>query len=167
MKFTHLIEINDPFNPLLTPLTRQQLWRGLVLRAEQPQMFMPHLDECTITTHGADAMERELRYGTTVIRDSVLFAAQECVQYRVPPQEGVAGSRLMMQIEEPAPGRLYVRFSYQDDETPAAGAAGDEQNGAAQSMYDDFRRSAYLEADIDTIALIRRMADEGHFGPAV
>ncbi|MCE2971700.1 MAG: hypothetical protein LW847_16060, partial [Burkholderiales bacterium] len=28
MRFEHLIEINDPLMPLLTPLTRAQLWRG-------------------------------------------------------------------------------------------------------------------------------------------
>jgi len=32
MKFEHLIEINDPLNPLADTMTREQLWRGLVLR---------------------------------------------------------------------------------------------------------------------------------------
>ena len=48
MKFEHLIEINDPLNPLMDTLTREQLWRGLVLHAESPKLFVPHLDECTI-----------------------------------------------------------------------------------------------------------------------
>ncbi|MHA0111691.1 AtaL-like protein, partial [Klebsiella pneumoniae] len=41
MKFNHLIQINDPLNPLIDSLTREQLWRGLVLRAESPRLFMP------------------------------------------------------------------------------------------------------------------------------
>ncbi|MEA5097780.1 MAG: AtaL-like protein, partial [Burkholderiaceae bacterium] len=48
MKFEHLIEINDLRNPTIAPLTRAQLWRGLVLRAEEPTWFMPHLDACEI-----------------------------------------------------------------------------------------------------------------------
>ena len=34
MKFEHLIEINDPLNPLIDTLSLEQVWRGLVLRAE-------------------------------------------------------------------------------------------------------------------------------------
>jgi hypothetical protein len=36
LNFEHLIQINDPLNPLLENMTRDQLWEGLVLRAEQP-----------------------------------------------------------------------------------------------------------------------------------
>ena len=45
MKFEHLVEINDPMNPLLDTLTREQLWHGLVLRAEQPKLFIPHVTD--------------------------------------------------------------------------------------------------------------------------
>ena len=44
MKFEHLIEINDALNPLIDELSIKQLWAGLVLRAESPKLFMPHLD---------------------------------------------------------------------------------------------------------------------------
>lgn len=40
MNFEHLIQINDPSNPLVESLTREQLWEDLVLRAEQPQLFV-------------------------------------------------------------------------------------------------------------------------------
>ena len=49
MKFEHLIEINDPLNPLIDTLSLEQVWRGLVLRAESPRLFVPHLDECQIS----------------------------------------------------------------------------------------------------------------------
>ena len=39
-----------------------------------------------------------------------------------------------------------------------------DDDGEAEAMYNDFRRSAYEEADIDTIALIRQMAAAGRFG---
>ena len=44
MKFVHLIEINATDNPLIDPLSRDQLWRGLVLRAERPTLFVLALD---------------------------------------------------------------------------------------------------------------------------
>lgn len=151
MKFTHLIEINDPLNPLLEPLSRDQLWRGLVLRAEAPKLFMPHLDGCTISERTPLSMQRALRYGKLVICDQVTLVPQQQVQYRVPAQAEIVESSLDMTIEEPQPDLLYVRFSYADT------AADDTESGAAQAMYDSFRRSAYEEADIDTIRIIREM----------
>lgn len=54
MKFTHLIEINMPDNPLVMMITREQLWHGLVLRAEKPTLFVLGLDACEITTRSSD-----------------------------------------------------------------------------------------------------------------
>lgn len=162
MKFTHLIEINDRTNPLLTPLSRQQLWRGLVLRAKAPALFMPHLDECTIA-ESDDELLRELRYGSVVIRDRVTLVEAEQVQYRVPAQADIAASRLEMTIEEPQPYLLYVRFTYHDE---GEDEGGNENGGGAEvaAMVEEFRRAAYEEADIDTIAIIRQLAAEGRLG---
>ena len=40
MKFSHLVQINDSLNPLIDSLPREQLWRGLVMRAENPLLFV-------------------------------------------------------------------------------------------------------------------------------
>lgn len=155
MKFHHLIEINDPLNPLIDPLTREQLWRGLVLRAEAPALFMPHLDHCDITARTDTSVSRELRYGEVVIRDRVIFTPQEEVVYEVPAQGEIKASTLSMRIEEPQPEIFYVRFEYADATPDLA--------GSIDAYYNEFRRSAYYEADIDTIRIIRELAGEGRF----
>ena len=43
MKFEHLVQINDPLNPLIDSLTRDQLWRGLMRYIETPGRFDPCL----------------------------------------------------------------------------------------------------------------------------
>lgn len=156
MKFAHLIEINDPLNPLLERLSRAQLWRGLMLRAETPTEFVPHLDRCVILDRSEMSLTRELRYGDLVIRDHVTFHPQQKVVYDVPAQKDIPQSRLTMTIEEPEPDIFFVRFEYDD----GAGEAEDK----AQAMYNDFRRSAYEESDIDTIRTIREMAEAGRLG---
>lgn len=153
MKFTHLIEINMPGNPLIAPLTREQLWRGLVLRAERPTMFLLGLDTCEITGREADGLTRTLRFGQLVVHDQVHFAPLDNVRYHVPQQDAIPMSDLTMTIEEPQPGVLFVRFEY-DDHNPA-------QETDEESFYNDFRREAYKEADIDTIRMIRQLAQEG------
>ena len=153
MKFSHLVEINDPLNPLIDPLSREQLWRGLVLRAEQPKMFVPWLDECHILSRSETTLERKLRYGDSVVRDSVTLEPQMQVRYHVPQQHEIPASDLNMTIEEPQPGYLFVRFEY-DDYKP-------QEEDQANALYDDFRRSAYKEADIDTVRVIRQLAATG------
>jgi hypothetical protein len=58
-----------------------------------------------------------------------------------------------MTIETPSADTLFVRFRYDDGHD----AATDEAN----AMYDEFKKSAYVEADIDTIRLLRELAAAG------
>lgn len=153
MNFHHLIEINDPQNPLVPFLSRAQLWHGLVLRAESPTLFMAHLDQCTLLDRTADGVSRELRYGTLVIRDRVRFSPQEEVLYEVPAQGEIAASRMTMRIEEPTPEAFFVRFDYEQGSP--------DSHDAMTDFYNEFRRSAYHEADVETIRTIRRLAEEG------
>jgi len=153
MKFHHIVEINDPLNPLIEPLEREQVWRGLVLRAEQPTLFMPHLDRCELLERNDDYVIRELHYGALKIRDTVVYFPLDKIEYRVPQQTDIPASCLTISIEEPQAGWLRVRFDYDDGTVEAA--------GSMDKFYNEFRHSAYNEADLDTIRLIRQLADEG------
>ncbi len=158
MNFEHLIEINDPDSPDIRPLSRAELWRGLVMRAERPQLSVLALDECTILERGADYLERELRFGQLRVRDRVILAEFESVTYETEAGEDYPASRLTMSIEEPLPGRLFLRFVYAD--------RGAQPGDAPDSFYGGHLKQAYVEADIDTVRTIRRLADEGLLGGA-
>ncbi len=153
MKFEHLIEINDPLNPLIDAISRAQLWRGLVLRADSPKLFVPHLDECVIDERDDTSFRRRLRYGELVIVDRVHLAPPHQVRYEVMAQKDISASSLTMTIEAPTADTLFVRFQYDDGH--------DAATDAANAMYDEFRKSAYQEADIDTIRIVREMAAQG------
>jgi hypothetical protein len=155
MHFHHRIEVNQSQHGLTQTLTRTQLWLGLVLRAQSPQLFMAHLDECTLTNREEFILHRSLRYGDLVVHDSVHFSPHLSVLYLVPQQGDIAASRLSMTIEEPEFGQLFLRFDYDDDKTA--------QQDEADAFYDEFRRSAYLAADNDTLDLIREFAVDGRF----
>ena len=158
MKFEHLIEINDPLNPLIDTLTREQVWRGLVLRADSPKLFIPHLDECTIDRRDGGHFRRSLRYGELVIVDQVRLTPLQAVRYDIAAQGEISASSLTMTIESPSEHTLYVRFKYDDGH--------DAATDAANAMYDEFRKSAYREADIDTIRIVRELAAEGRLDAA-
>lgn len=148
MHFSHLIQINDSRHAAIQPLSREQLWRGLVLRAERPSHFLLGLDACEIVSRGANTLMRELRFGRIVVRDRVTFAPPVEVRYDVEASREVPGGCLIMRIEEPQSGALFVRFEYQLH----------VEAGNVADYLNEFRKSAYVESDIDTIRMIRQLA---------
>ena len=150
MNFEHLVQVNDPLNPLAETLTREQLWQGLVLRAEQPQLFVLGLDSCTIVARTADTLERELHYGHATVRDRVTLTPNESVRYDILATDAQVGGSLTMTIEQPDALQLFLRFEY------ATTLPTPDTEDARQTS--EIVKSAYREADIDTVRLIREYA---------
>lgn len=153
MNFEHLIEINDPKNPLLAHLSRAQLWVGLLLRAEYPQRVVIGLDQCRILEKTPDGLKRELHFGHWVIRDTARFMPQQRVIYDVEATASSPASQLCMTIEEPEAGRLFLRFTYTDQ--------GSHPDTALEDFTAAHVRQAYVQADLDTVAAIRAWGREG------
>ncbi len=148
LNFEHLIQINDPLNPLVLPMTREQLWEGLVLRAEQPQLFVIGLDDCTILSRQGNTLERELHYGQATVRDRVTLTPNDNVRYDILPTADYVGGSLTMTIEQPDELQLFLRFEYRTT-LPTADTEDDRQTS-------EIVKSAYRESDIDTVRLIRQ-----------
>jgi hypothetical protein len=151
MHYQHLVQVNDPLDPRIEPLGRRRLWRGLVVRVEHPGHFLIGLDECRIVNRAGNSLQRELRFGSAVVRDRVTLEPPTLVRYEVEPFGPVAGASLVIRIEEPQPGQLFLRFEYELQNRP----------GDADSELDEYRKSAYREADIDTVRQIRQLAATG------
>jgi Acetylaranotin biosynthesis cluster protein L len=152
VKFSHLIQINDPFNPLIDPLTREQLWRGLVLRAENPLLFVLALDRFEIVERGENTLSRLLHFGKLKVRDRVSFSPMRQVRYEIEAAEDSPAATLVMTIEEPELEQLFVRFDYETLHGDAT--------APLDAFYSSFAKQAYVQADIDTISTIRRLAEE-------
>lgn len=153
MKFEHLVEINDLNNPLIDVITREQLWHGLVMRVESPKTFMPYMDQCVVTQLDALTLSRVLHFGEFVVEDVVTLRPMESLRCDIKAQADLANSCLLMTIEEPEPARLFVRFAYDMQESSS--------EDADSEMVAKYRQSAYVEADIETIRLIRELAEAG------
>lgn len=151
MHYEHLVQINDPADPRVPPLTREQLWLGLVARAERPQYFLIGMDECRIVEHTGNALRREMQFGKTLVRDRVTYEPSVQIRFDVEPTAESGVAQMIMRIEEPQPGVLFVRFVY-DLQSVTDDAVGDA---------DEFRKSAYREADVDTVQMIRQFAASG------
>lgn len=150
MNFEHLIQINDPANPLLSDLSRAQIWRGLWARVENPLPFLPGLETCRILRRTPASVERELTFGQAVIHDRATFEEEAWVRFEVAANDRHPGGALTITIEEPQQGSLFLRFAYQT----SLSVAGDEER-----QYAEYVKSAYRESDIDMVRIIRAMCD--------
>ena len=150
MRFQHLVEVNDPNVPFLVPLSRAQLWAGLMRRVEDARPFLPGLEACDILSRGEGWVERRLAFGGAMVHDRASYSAENWVSFVTAASASHGGGSLTIRIEEPEAGRLFLRFDY--DMCHALGAE------AENAAYEDFLRQAYEAADIDTVQVIRLLA---------
>lgn len=153
MQFEHLIAINDPGNPLIIPLSREQLWAGLMHRVENPLPFLPGLENFKIVEHEDNSLLRDLNFGAAVIQDRVTLVESAWVRFDILPSEQHAGGSLTITIEEPNPGHLFLRFAY-------ATTFGNNPNSEDRA-YVEYVKSAYHQSDVDCVRIIRTLAAGG------
>lgn len=156
MRFEHLVQINDPLNPLLDALTPEQLWHGLVLRAEQPLQFVLGLSGFAVRSRadagGTTTLARSLDFGSFSVRDRVELTPPRRSQTHTDAGPSWPASRLTIAIEERAEG-LFLRFLYEFE--------GEDGGGEQTEEVAALRRQAYKSADLDTVARIRALAAAG------
>ena len=152
MRFEHLLQVNDPHDPRVPPMSRSELWRGLMLRVESPQRFPLGPDRCESRpgAHG-DERVRRIHYGTLRFDDRVRLAPERRVEFLPEPRGEAPPVRLTITIEEPAPGALFLRFVYASE-----GVA-----SAEDTALQGFREQAWLENDRDMLRSLRGWQAEG------
>ena len=152
MKFEHLVQINDPLNPLIDPLTRDQLWRGLMRYVETPVAFVEGLDRGTFTARRENYLQRELQFGRHRVLDEVTLMPMQRILVSTRPSPEIPAGSLTITIEEYGTELLFVRFLYETfpQGHPPVGA-----------QYREAMKEAYKHAGIDIIRRIREYADEG------
>ncbi|GAA5785948.1 SRPBCC family protein [Chitiniphilus shinanonensis] len=156
MHFEHLLQINDDSNPMTVVLSAEQLWRGLVHRAQAPQDFMEQVDHVALLHREDNYLEREMRMGNLSVIDHITFTPGQQVHYDTQPGDTHGGGSLTMTIEQPGPGALFLRVVYETPlpDTPSG-------NDTDDSYYVDYVKEAYRQSDIDTVRRIRELAQGG------
>lgn len=161
MRFEHLVQVNDPLMPLLTEVSRSQLWRGLVLRAEDPGQFVGGLVSSTIIARRQDGeateLERVLDFGSFRVHDRVRLVPLARSEIRTAAGATWPASRMTISIEEPEADALFLRFVY-EAESEVVGRDGLDEMTVA------LRQQAYEGADLDTVVRIRALVESGRLG---
>jgi len=142
MRFEHLLQVNDLSDPRLPPMSRSELWRGLMLRVESPQRFPLGPDRCESRAGPADDERvRRIHYGNLRFDDRVRLDFERRIEFLPEPHGDAPPVRLTLTIEEPAPGALFLRF----EDTALQG----------------YREQAWLENDRDMLRSLRTWHADG------
>jgi len=141
------IKVNsDPNKP---KLTRELVWRGLVMKAENPLPFVPVISKCTVRERGADRLVREIVDKGDTIVENVTFHPQRMVKF-----ERVTGrvlGTILNEIIEDDDGDLALRFTFK------LAVEGLPPGGAAESEFAANMEQGYLMAVAATLKAMREL----------
>jgi hypothetical protein len=92
------------------PLTREQAWRGLVLKARDARQFLPPglCTRCDVVEESATHIVREATIGGNDLREIIVFEPEHKVSFfqASGPREGV----IVNELFEDETGALYLKF---------------------------------------------------------
>jgi hypothetical protein len=155
VKASRTIKVNEPGE---TPLDRSQVWRGLVMKAENPLPFVPVISSCKVIERRADGLVREIVDKGDVIRETVTFHPERMITFE--RTSGRVLGTILNEIVEDANGDLALKFTFTlTIDNVAAGSA--EEDAFAAQMED-----GYLMAVRATLKAMRTLVREKALPPA-
>jgi hypothetical protein len=147
-----------PVNPTgQAPLTREEIWKGLVLKARDARQFLPPnlCTRCDVVEESATHIVREATIAGADLREIIAFEPQSKVTFfqATGPREGA----IINELFEDASGALQLRFyGYLGLRGKAPG--GPEEQ-AEQAFMDSDR--GYRAALLSTLQRTRELQAEG------
>ena len=145
---SHALPVNVPDEPRLD---RQQVWEGLVLKANNALPFVPAMTYCEVTQRLSDTVfDRDIDFRGQRFTERITLEAPHRVTFT-----RIAGPVLGTIANEIIDGNegLALRFSFALVVTGVAGGSAEEQ------AYADSMTGDYLQAVAATLNAMRRLAE--------
>jgi hypothetical protein len=140
------IPVNEPGHPALT---RSDVWRGLVMKADNALPFVPAMTHCKVLHRESDTVfVREIEFRGERCRERITLTPEQRVKFE--RLDGSVLGTILNLIEEDEQG-LGLRFSFRLE---LAGVAPGSQQ---ETDYAKVVEKDYLKAVDATLAAIRKM----------
>jgi hypothetical protein len=146
---SHALPVNVPDEPRLD---RQQVWEGLVLKANNALPFVPAMTYCEVTRRHSDTVfDRDIDFRGQRFTERITLEAPYRVTFtRI---AGPVLGTIANEIESTDDGDLALRFSFALVVHGVAGGSAEEQ------VYADSMTGDYLKAVAATLNAMRRLAE--------
>ncbi len=144
------IKVND--DPEQPRLTRNLVWRGLVMKAENPLPFVPVISSCRVIERRDDGLVREIVDRGDTITEVVTFHPERRVQFE--RMSGRVLGTILNEILEDKEGELALRFTFTLS-VAGVGTGSTEERDFAAKMEE-----GYLMAVRATLKAMRNLATD-------
>jgi hypothetical protein len=148
-KLSRTIPVNEPGQPRLS---RSDVWKGLMMKANNALPFVPAMKKCEVLEKGEGWLVRDVVVGNEALREKVTFEPERRVVF-----ERVAGNepgQIENTLGEDAQGNLTLTFSF------ALTRKGLEGDAEAEKRHFAPMEGMYFGAVAATLAAVRRMVAE-------
>lgn len=150
IKLSHSVLVNDRGDPQAPVLTRDDVWDGLVMKAENALPFVPKMEKCDVVEQRENFILRDIRFAGDDLREAVTLTPKTSVEFR--RVQGRVQGVITNEILESSNGELELKFSF------ALEIEGTEPGSREERDYEAAMREAYLGAVVATLGAIRKMA---------
>ena len=148
-ELSRTVPVNEPGEPILS---RQDVWQGLIMKANNALPYVPQMKKCEVVERGEGWLLRDILLGEEPLREKVTFEPERRVIF-----ERVAGNepgRIENTLGEDERGNLTLTFSF------SLTRKGLEGNPEAEKKHFAPMEGMYLNAVASTLAAVRRMVQE-------
>ncbi len=148
-KLSRTIPVNEPSK---TPLSRHDVWGGLLMKAANALPYVPIMQKCTVIDQGDGWLLRDILLKDVPLRERVTFEPENRVIFdRVDCAEM---GRIENVIGEDEAGNLTLTFSF------GLTKQGIPEGSEAENQHFAPMEGAYMGAVASTLAAVRRTVDE-------
>jgi hypothetical protein len=150
----YTLSVSVDVNPSgVTPtLTQEQVWRGLMMKAENAVLFVPRMQACTVLERWSDGLLREVVNDGNRFREKITFAPPVEVLFERVGTEDNAGW-ITNVISESDHG-LLLTFTFAVN-LPGAAPGTEEERHKGAAM-----KESYVGAVKATLARVRQLVGE-------
>jgi Domain of unknown function (DUF1857) len=149
IELSHSIPVNDPDDASTPALTRDDVWEGLVMKAENALPFVPKMAKCDVVERGENFILREVNFAGDDLREAVTLTPKTKVEFR--RVDGRVLGVILNEILENESGELELKFSF------SLQIDGVESGSREEREYEENMRDAYMGAVTATLGAIRKM----------
>jgi hypothetical protein len=156
VKASRTIKVNtDPREPALS---RSLVWRGLVMKAENPLPFVPVISHCRVIERGPNRLVREIVDKGDTITEFVTFEPERMVKFE--RTSGRVLGTILNEIVEDDDGALALKFTFQ------LTVEGIAPGSAAEREFAGQMEEGYLMAVAATLKAMRTFARDNALSAA-
>ncbi len=150
IELSRSLRVNDPENPDVPLLSRDDVWDGLVMKAENALPFVPKMEKCEVVERRENFILRDINFAGDDLREAVTLTPKRKVEFKR------VGGRVLGVISNEILGDstedLELKFSF------ALEIDGVEAGSKEEKDYEENMRGAYEGAVVATLGAIRKLA---------